>query len=327
LATASLAACGGTRRRPPAAPASASPDADLGLDELRADLESTVLENYIQMSLGNVEAAAEALAPDQEIVLIGPEVPDIFVGRADELVGVDRRLYRQRNPHILSKNLDVHLAQDGSAGWIFDEISYRVPYMGREASIPIRVTGIYVRDVERWVLVAEHASYPLPVEELVRLSLTGDLKKGTMLHNDYGPSRKQAGTLVGIIGRYLNGQLEEGAIMDDPGTLTLLPDPEGEYHGNEAVSAPSLASLFGPTASVAVRRFRVYMRSSKRVAWVHANLAVRTESAGDPVEVSLRGTFVFERRGVDPWVLVQSHISAPLLESQISERVFGPVDE
>src|SRR5690606_18769337 len=80
--------------------------------------------------------------------------------------GRDRRLYRVLGPTLLTKNLELQLSEDGSVGWLFDEMSYRVPYGGRMASIPIRNTSVFVRDFDRWVLVLEHQAYAVSIDEL-----------------------------------------------------------------------------------------------------------------------------------------------------------------
>lgn len=323
-----LFSCGGSQRKVSVtAPSSSSQEADLGLDDLRKSLESTVLENYVQLTYGNIEAFLDGVASEREVQFVGVTPRDVVVGVNPAALQKDRRLYRHRKLRILSKNLDVHLSEDGSVGWVYDEVSYRVEYMGREASIPIRSTALYVRDVERWQLVAEHLSYGLPISDLVSLVARGDLKAGTALKTKHGASRKLSASLAGLVGRFLNGTASEPVVLDDEETLLLLPSSEQEFHGLDAMNASALSESFGAVSTIAVKGFRVQLSSSKRVAWLVANLSVRSDLNGDEIVVPLRGSFVFERRRDKGWKLAQAHVSAPLPEKELSARVFGPNEE
>ena len=299
-------------------PASSGQQEDLGLAELRRTLESTVLENYEQLTYGNIEAFADGVATEQDLQVAGVTPSDLLVGRSPAKLRKDRRLFKQRQPRILSKNLEVHLSKDGSVGWVSDEASYRVDFEGREASIPIRSTAVYVRDVDRWVMAAEHLSYGVPIADVLRLAAGGELHAMPPLKTSFGGSRKRTAPLLGLVGSFINiGGAEVLAATD---TLVLLPGQEQEFRDGEALA---LAQIFGDRSTAALREFRIQFAKSKRVAWILASLAIRTERNGDTVEVPLRASFVLEREGQGDWGIVQAHVSAPLLESQISERVFG----
>lgn len=308
-------------------PSSSNLEADLGLDDLRKSLESTVLENYVQLTYGNIEAFLDRVAREREVQFIGVTPNDIVVGVDPPKLQKDRRLYRQRRLRILSKNLDVHLSEDGSVGWVYDEVSYRVEYMGREASIPIRSTSLYLRDVERWVLVAEHLSYGMPIGELISVVARGNFRKGGSMETEHGPSKEVSASLVGIVGRFVNGSSDGVLVHEDDSALLLLPGPEQEFHGVEGLDAPPLSQTFGEDATVAVQDYRVQLSSSKRVAWLVANLSARGDFNGDTIEIPLRGSFVLEKRGEGDWLIAQAHISAPFTESELSSRVFGPAED
>ncbi len=323
-------ACGGSSRSAATiAPAAAAQDSNLGLEELRKSLESTVLENYVQLSYGNMDSLLDGVAKDRNLQLAGVTPRDVLLGPNPPGLHKDRRLYRRRivdGLRILSKNLDVHLSADGSVGWIYDEFSYRVLYMGREASIPIRVTGVYVRDVERWILVAEHMSYGVAIDDIVALRTQGKLVAGKDFKSNFGTAKELSAYLIGLIGGALNKGLQGTPSELVPELLVLMPAAEQEFHGQGAVDAAPLAASFGADASIAVREFQLQLAPSKRLAWVFANLVVKTQRNGDAVEIPLRGSFVLERRKDRDWSLMQMHISAALLERQLSERVFGPAE-
>jgi len=315
-----LASCGSKTRKSAVLPASSEEQADFGLEELRKNLESTVLENYDQLNNGNVEALMDGVAIDRKLQIVGVTPSDIIVGKSPAALGEDRRLYRERDVQILSKNLDVHLSRDGSVGWVYDEISLRVGFEGREASIPIRSTAVYVRDVDRWVLAAEHLSYGFPVTDVFRLAAQGKLAKVPRLKIDYGGPRERAAPLIGLAGVFVNrGDLGTPA-TNRSDTLVLLPGPELEFHN---AIAPALSTLFGPGTTVAVREFRIEVAETKRVAWMLASLTIQAKFNGDPTSIPLRASFVFERGKEDGWGIVQAHLSVGLEQEQLSAHVFG----
>ena len=315
-----VASCGSKSSSNSVLPAASEEPADFGLDELRKSLESTVLENYDQLNNGNVEALVDGTAADRRLQIVGVSPDDLVLGRTPRALRQDRRLYKDRNPRILSKNLDVHLSTDGSVGWVYDEISLRVDVEGREASIPIRSTAVYVRDVDRWVMAAEHLSYGLAVRDVFRLAAQGKLVPPARMKLDYGGPREQAAPLIGVAGLFVNSGATNSGVVGDSDTLVLLPGQELEFHNSVA---PSLASLFGVGSTVAVQEFRINVAKTKRVAWMLATLAVQTTYNGDPISIPLRASFVFEQQSDAEWGTAQAHISVGLQEAQLSEQVFG----
>ncbi len=284
------------------------------------DLEATVIENYAHLSLGNFSAFRDGLSPDEAVTLLGVTPGDVVVGRRPADAARDRRIYRVLGPTLLSKNLDVHLSQDAFVGWTFDEMSYRVPYQGRTASIPIRNTELYVRDFDRWVLVMQHQSYAISFDDLRTLASSGALeapKRFTSRALD-----KSSRDLISLVGRLHNGT---GPIAQGDSVLVLLPDRDHEVRGAEAAQTSSLAALFGAGTTVGLRDYRIGVAKSGHVAWMAANLVVRTSvSEGNEaaVDIGLRGTYVFQL-GAGGWEVVQMHISAAVPEGELSRRMFG----
>ncbi len=284
------------------------------------DLEATVIENYSHLSLGNFSAFRDGLSPDQSVTLLGVTPGDVVLGRRPADAGRDRRIYRVLGPTLLSKNLDVHLSEDGFVGWTFDEMSYRVPYQGRTASIPIRNTELYVRDFDRWVLVMQHQSYAMSFDDLRTLASSGALeapKRFTSL-----ATVKSGRELVSLVGKLHNGA---GPIAQGEGVLVLLPDRDHEVRGADAAQTSSLAALFGAGTTVGLRDYRIGVAKGGRIAWMAANLVVRTgvsEGNQAAVDIGLRGTYVFQR-GAAGWEVVQMHISAAVPEAELSRRMFG----
>src|SRR5690606_25328447 len=157
--------------------------------ELSRELEASILENYLQLALGNMEAYADSVARDREVALMGLRPRDLMVGKnLQSRLRAGTRLPSHDRPHrqigtsesepclrLLPKTLQVHLYTDSSVGWISDEASYRIPHEGREAAIPLRVTAVMMRDIDRWVLVMEHTSYGLPVKTIVDMARKNEL--------------------------------------------------------------------------------------------------------------------------------------------------------
>ena len=320
-----LAACGGNGPVEVTAPVRAEPDEEEGgpdLELLTRELEATVLEIYSHITLGNFAAFRDTLAGEEPVVLIGPRPSDIVVGLRPRAAGNDRRLYRALAPTILSKNLEIHLSQDGSVGWTFDETSYRVPYGGRVASIPIRNTSLFVRDFDRWVLVMEHQSYATSIDDLRAAAAAERSEQPARF-----PSRHKvepARELVRLVGLLHNSDPRDLGRRIAPGdaTLVLLPDRDHELHGPDAAAGPALATVFGPSTTVGLRDYRVGVAKNGTVAWLAANLVLRTVVNDQQVDIGMRGTYVF-RRGERDWQLVQMHISAPVGERELSRRLFG----
>ena len=301
----------------------AAEDPELPRDTLMRDLEATVMENYSHLTLGNFGAFRDGLSEEVPVTLLGVTPKDVVVGRRPAGAGRDRRLYRVLGPTLLTKNLEIQLSADGSVGWMFDEMSVRVPYAGRVASIPIRNTSVFVRDFDRWVLVLEHQSYALSIDEVRGMAAAREL---------HAPRRFDSRTEVAPARELLRlvGQLHNAAptarltsVRSAPGTLLLLPARDHELRGADAAHAPSLAALFGPGTTVGLRDYRLGLGKNETVAWMAANLVVRTVINDDQIDLGLRGSYVFER-GEGGWEVVQMHVSAPLPERDLSRRLFGP---
>ena len=319
------AACGGNGPVEVQLPVQAEPDEPESGPEpaqLARELEATVLEIYSHLTLGNFAAFRDSLASDEPVVLLGVRPRDVLVGVSPRAAGSDRRLLPAMAPNILAKNLELRLSQDGSVAWTFDEISYRVSYEGRVASIPIRDTSLFVRDIDRWVLVVEHQSYPTGIDELRARAAAGRSEQPRRF-----PSRhtgEPARELVRLVGLLHNAEPRGLGRRVAPGdsTLVLLPDADHELRGRDAVEGPALATLFGPGATVGLRDYHIGTAKNETIAWMAANLVVRTVVNDEKVDIGMRGTYVF-RRGERDWELVQMHVSAPVSERELSRRVFG----
>jgi ketosteroid isomerase-like protein len=351
--------CGRASQPPPVVQPRATPaEEHAQLLELRRELEATVLENYLQLGLGNMEAYADSIDTAETITLIGIGPDDVFFGDpggacAAALASTapdaaaqrrracgrsaDRLPFRSGEPcradsdpaqpclGVFSKTLGVRVSRDRTTAWVFDEISYRIPHRGRQAAMPLRYTAVYVRDVERWVMVMEHLSYPLPNELVRELAATGELAAPAPMKKHGVPS------LWEIVHAHI--ALDAAARAQSPivgparpvseQRVILLPDPRDELRGAEIFTAPNLADTFGPGTQVAAREMRVFFAPGARVAWLAGNLAMTTQVEGKPVTIGLRVTAVLEHDQNARWQVMQAHVSVPMRKDQLAARVLG----
>lgn len=301
------------------------PEGPPSLEALRRDLEATVLENYLQLTLGNLDAYAEAFARGREVALFGIAADDVAFGQPPGRDAGDRRLFRSADPVIYTKALDVHVTSNGAVGWVFDEMSYRIPHRGREASIPVRMTAAFVRDIDRWVMVFEHLSYALPTEDVLELALNGKLATPAAIE-DRGAHPQLDRMFVSAVERLHNGpeRWRRRSLADGPDVLVVYPAPEHEFRGPAGREAPLLAEVYGTGGKVEVDGRRITVARTGRLAWMVANLAVTTMVNGDPLRFGLRGTYLLELRGELGWEIIQAHVSVPVSENVVCRRVFGP---
>src|SRR5262249_5089632 len=100
--------------------------------------------------------------------LIDVEPADILVGYNAQNVLAIRRIAAfgaEVDQEVVSKDLHVHIGDDGATGWVDDALSYRIVVGGRRAIVPERATAVYERRDGRWIEVQGHVSYPVPEED------------------------------------------------------------------------------------------------------------------------------------------------------------------
>jgi len=291
------------------------------------EVEATVLENYRLFANGSSASYAQGIARDRAVAIAGITPNLVLVGEWPDGIEDDRRPYQARAVRIVSKNLDVHIAENPSVAWVSDELSYRVPYKGREASVPIRFTGVYVRDIDRWLVVMEHMSYALPMSSILDKAQRNELSILPPIPKQEGEgASKSADQIKKIIKAKLDRWHKPGTpvsdlVAADTDVLVMWPDADAEYRGLAASAAPKLSEGFGDKATLVSSQYRVFVGGSQTVAWAIANHTVRLDTKKT---VDMRATYVLEQRGrTDKWTIVQAHASVPLHIRQIDQRVFG----
>ncbi|HEY0192334.1 MAG TPA: hypothetical protein VGC42_14540 [Kofleriaceae bacterium] len=253
---------------------------------------------------------------------------------------------------VRSKALAIQIALDQNAGWMSDELSWRLEVCGRVAVIPLRVTALYARDGDRWITIFEHMSFGWPLapgvapapRKLPSAFSSVDLKD----------------ELSGVLGRGLfHAPHDASVVAQDPLAIALGPDAGDEWHGRHVVDVKL------PDGRLEDRRLGIVGRdpATATVAyWIGSYRAeVPSQNGAPPETVTLRVTHVFEKRhakrGAVPgvpgearepreddacgpaggrtdskaaarnadcrWTLVQSHVSQPVTADQLTRRVFG----
>jgi hypothetical protein len=311
LVACALAGCpgaNGTGTGPPLSDTQGQDD-PLSRAALMRDLEAEVLDGYDR---------DEPI--DTQVRVIDPLVGGarVGVGPGDVWVGTEVGLATSRWPlatdrttdlDVRSKKLELHMAEDQSAAWVSDEVSWRITACERIAVIPLRYTALYVRDGDRWSAVVEHLSYGR--------GLTLEDREGfgaTLEAAEADPSI--AGAVdAAIAPLLLSARPVELPLA--PEAYALGPDVWVELRTGEL----GVSTLWPADMSVEARRVGVVERGAGKTTvayWVGTLFAPR--DGGD--KVRLRATFVFERRaGV--WTIAQAHLSLPIDDSALAGAAFG----
>jgi hypothetical protein len=314
-----LAACTSATRRapPPLADQVSNGDRD-PRQVLISELQGEVLEGYERDEPPELESAVLPLIGAARIG-VGPG--DILVDQ--ELVNSSSRWPLLIDPStrtsVRSKHLAVQLADDRSAGWIVDEVSWRLETCGRTLVIPLRVTAMYARDGDRWVLAVEHVSSgaeppadgpligrPIPSAEVSRA-----------IGEDVARSVEVA----------LQSPIASSPLLGTgPDAVLLGPSWAQEWRGGDIVGQ----QLVTGALTVEDRRIGVvgHDPDSATVAYWIGNL-VATDPSG--ARTRLRATFVLEHQVADPearqpprrWVVVQGHVSLPVDDETLARQSVG----
>ena len=330
-----LAAC-----PPPAAPAKTPNDLGSNVIEtelerrqrLLGELQDDILSSYDRDDI-----------PDSDTSLIDPRVGParIGVGPGDILVGDDVKLRASsRWPLFLepgtptsvrSKHLDIHLSADRkvTAAWMADEVSWRITQCGRTAVIPLRITALYAHDGDRWVEVFEHLSFgdvPVATPELYGLQVKSavvDRSFADELSRTLAPLLYHESARIPAVVSLDPKHLAEDDPRQPAPTFLLAPDPDGEWHGTDDVSHAQLIDGVLDADDRRISTVGPSLEESTVAYWVGNFVGTLPDRPGTKGgKVRLRGTFVFEKRE-DKWLVVQGHVSKPIDDMELAQRVFG----
>jgi hypothetical protein len=302
---------------------------------LYAELQDDVLTSYERDEPPDLDTAM--IDPRIGTARIGAGPADVYL--AGDLARAPSRwpldVDRQIRTEVRSKRLELSIAADLTAAWTSDEVSWRIELCGRTAAIPLRITSLFARDGDRWVPVFEHLSFGQPA-----VASAAPPARPIRTEVSSGDLRDE---LSGVLGR--------GLLRHDPSVLAgdgfvLGPGLADEWRGSLVADARL------PPGKLEDRRVGTVGRTpgDATVAyWVGTYVADVPGAAGVAAgKLRLRVTHVFEKRWVPAtapakpgprscardsvtkeipadchWQLVQTHMSAPITDDELTARVFG----
>lgn len=299
------------------------------LARLYAELQDDILTSYERDE-----------PPDQDTAMIDAKVGTarIGVGPGDVYIAADLARAPSRWPldvdhatrtEARSKNLAIHIAADQSAAWMADELSWRIEVCGRTAVIPLRMTAVFAHDGDRWISIFEHLSYgrtaATPVETAPPKPIATEVV-----------SSELDAALQGVIERgLLRTPRDPAVVAQDATALVLGPEAGDEWANRQALGARL------PPGQLEQRRVGTIGRKgqSSTIAYWIGSYVADVPGRGS---VRMRASFVFEQRPAASrdgkklpdaracvtdkachWVLVQSHLSQPISDDQLTSAVFG----
>jgi hypothetical protein len=318
--------------KPPSTPsetATTREDDATRLARLYAELQDDILTSYERDE-----------PPDQDSAMIDPKVgaARIGAGPGDVYIAAELRRAPSRWPldvdhatrtEVRSKNLAIHIAADQSAAWMADELSWRIEVCGRTAVIPLRVTALYAHEGDRWISVFEHLSYgqagPASLDNVAPKPIATEVA-----------SSELEAALQDIVERsLLRTPRDPQALAQDATSLVLGPGAADEWAARQVLGARVPAGELEQHRVAAVGR----RGQEPTIAYWVGNYLADVPGRG---AVGMRATFVFEKRPApsrdskkletrvcrtDPascrWTLVQSQLSQPISDDQLTSAVFG----
>lgn len=337
VAALALAACsrGGTRRTVPAENVVTGDDAASRRARLFAELQDDILTSYDRDEPPDLDTGM--IDPKVGTARIGAGPGDVYL--AGDLARAPSRwpleVERSTSTEVRSKRLEIQLAADLTAAWMSDEVSWRIEMCGRTALIPLRITALYAHDGDRWVPVFEHLSFgwaPTPLDSPLPKAIKTEVVSGDLRDE-----------LSGVLGRgLLRVPHDPVVVAQDPSDLVLGPDVNDEWHG------PAVMDARVPAGRHEDRRVGTVGRTPADATiayWVGNYIAdVPARPGVSAGKVRMRVTHVFEKRALARdatsrscakdsatrkapadcrWLLVQSHMSQPISDEELTTRVFG----
>jgi hypothetical protein len=337
------AACGSAPRRklPPLADQVATGDRDPD-KALLAELQTDVLDGYGRDEPPELETE---VLPVVGAARIGVGPGDVMVEQEQELSNASSRwplmIGADTKTSVHSKRLEMHLSTDWSAAWITDEVSWRIELCGRTLVIPLRLTAMYGRDGDRWVLAMEHLSTGAPSPDLGLAPTTGSDRLVGRSIPAAAVSPELAVALTEAMAQVLRSPIPASPLVSiGPEAALIGPQWAQEWRGPDLLSQ----TLVPGALAIEEGRSGVVGRSVAEATvayWVGTLVATSVTS----VRTRLRATFVFERRAdlatgvpevasVPPgtkaaqrppaqWVVVQGHVSAPVDDEMLARGTVG----
>lgn len=298
---------------------------------LRRELESEVLDSYQRDDRIAEGDWAGVISPDLGIVRFGvaPGDEDVTTrgGPPPRRLPLGLAVAEGMAPcdHVLrSKKLELHLADDGGTAWVSDEVAACAIVCGKIALVPLRLSAVYVRGGDRWVVAAEHLSYAQPAAALIargeRRAAPLDAASSA---RSWGPAlTRLAATAIAATAP----DARAAVFATTPDALAWWPDPAHELRGPALASGPSLTDAFDAD-QIELEAGRIGLGPALTggqgtIAWWAGTIAISAHGATGAVPLRLRALFVFERRPIG-WRVVHAHVSAPIDDAELAHDIGG----
>ncbi|HET9624653.1 MAG TPA: hypothetical protein VFP84_24970 [Kofleriaceae bacterium] len=318
-----LAACATPAAKRVQAPSDPGLGEDQGghLAHLYSELQDDILTSYDRDEPPDLDTAMIERKVGTARIGAGPN--DVYI--ADDLAHAPSRwplpLDRQTRSEVRSKQLAIQIAADQQAAWMSDELSWRIELCGRTTVVPLRITGLYAHDGDRWVPVFEHLSFGTTA------ALPSDAPPAKAIKAAV-VSRDLSDELSGLVGRGLfPGQRtrDASALAQDDNAIVLGPGASDEWRASHVLEAKLPAGRDEDHRIGTVGRDPA---AASVAYWIGTYLT-------DPGKLRLRVSYVFEKRCAPAakadkprsrecsWQVVQAHMSQPITDEELAHQVFG----
>jgi hypothetical protein len=334
---ASVLACSAPTGKRTKAPTDSVLNEDEGghLAHLYSELQDDILTSYERDEPPDLDTALI----DHKVgtARIGAGPTDIYI--ADDLAHAPSRwpltLDRGTRTEVRSKQLLIRIAADQQAAWMSDELSWRIELCGRTTVVPLRLTGLYAHDGDRWVPVFEHLSFGATLPPDADAPAAKPIKGAVV-------SRDLSDELSGVVGRGLFVKLpRDGTVIaQDANAIVIGPGASDEWRAAHVLEAKL------PGGRPEDHRVGVVGRDPANASvayWIGNYLAdpLASPSSSPPgtppspaAKIHMRVSYVFEKRCAKAkdkdkdkptcrWTLVQAHMSQPITDDELTRQIFG----
>jgi uncharacterized protein (TIGR02246 family) len=117
---------------------------------------------------GDTAAFSQLLAHDEDVVGLGADVDERWVGWPSIQAGLTRQFQAFSRTKVVPRHVDIHISATGRAAWLTQVMDMSTELMGTPVQLEARFTAVFEKRNGRWLLVQFH--YSVPVSESRRLT-------------------------------------------------------------------------------------------------------------------------------------------------------------
>ncbi len=131
------------------------------MDKRAMDIAAKVMDDYAKAcGRKDVDALMGMFAPEEDIVNIGTQGDEWWVGREALRRGFERMFAEAENITVRYK--DITEASAGPVCWFSAKVTFGMTVEGRRMEITGRNTGVLVERGKKWLIAQSHFSMPAP---------------------------------------------------------------------------------------------------------------------------------------------------------------------